>query len=148
MSGYVLFWLLGLLIVAVSWTYGTQGAEAALKHARRACAEASVQLLDQTVSFRRFEWRGGSLKRIYSFDYCPDGKERFRGLLWLRGRGLDYLAFDQAAGGFIGARATRASSSANSAAGSHASNTVVSLHTALMPPRQTDADSIDQDTPK
>jgi hypothetical protein len=139
MSGYVLFWLLGLLIIAVSWTYGTQGAEAALKHARKACAEAGVQLLDQTVSFRRFEWRGGIIKRVYSFDYCPDGKERFRGLLWLQGRALNYLAFDQAAGGFISGRAARQGT---------AQPAVVTLHSALPRPSASSSNSSTHDENK
>jgi hypothetical protein len=92
----ILFWMLLLLFVVVNWRNGKIAHEAAIRACRAACTQASVQLLDQTVAFKRFAWRKGTLKRIYSFDYSPDGRERFRGIVWMHGRLTEYIAFDAA----------------------------------------------------
>ena len=153
MSNIMLFWIFLMMLLAAFWVYATQGAERALVEARKACSQAGVQLLDQSVAFRRFDWRGiikqGTLKRVYSFEYCPDGKERFRGMLWLRGKRLDYLAFDQASGGYLApagysplaaAPAGHSDAPTQAKAGGHtpAGGNVVSLHRtiAVNPPIQ------------
>ena len=58
--------------------------ELALQHARRACEEANIQLLDQSVSIRKLSlskdnqgrWR---VWRQYRFEYTSDGAARQKG---------------------------------------------------------------------
>ena len=93
------FALLLVLMAAIAfWDSSRAASEAATVACKFVCNEAGVQLLDQTVAFRRFDFRRGKLRRVYSFDYSPDRKERFRGLIWMRGTALDYTALDQADG--------------------------------------------------
>ena len=70
--------------------------ELALVAARRACQEAGVQLLDQTVSVQRISasrdgegrWR---IWRQYRFEYSADGYERERGHVIMLGNRLQGL---------------------------------------------------------
>jgi hypothetical protein len=92
----ILFLLTVLFLSLIGWRNSKVVHEIAVRAVQRACKEAQVQLLDQTVAFRRFSLKGGSLKRVYSFDYSPDGLERFRGLIWMRGERVEMTAFDAA----------------------------------------------------
>jgi len=90
-----LFLLLGMFFLIIIWRSGRSAAEAANRACRAICEQHKLQFLDQTVVFRRFEFKAGVLRRVFNFDYCPDGRERFRGLIWMRGDVLDYAALDQ-----------------------------------------------------
>ena len=101
MSAWVLIWMLLLAGAVLLWQSARTAAEAALRSARKVCEQNNVQLLDQSVAFARFEVRAGIIRRVFSFDYSPNGRERFRGLLWLRGRRAETVAFDASAGGVL-----------------------------------------------
>jgi hypothetical protein len=94
MSSWILLWMLLLAGVVIYWRSARLSAEAALRAARSACEQTGVQLLDQTVAFRRFVFKRGELQRLYSFDYCPNGSERFRGVIHMRGVRAQTVAFD------------------------------------------------------
>ncbi len=86
----VLFGLCGL----AAWVFQSMRVrELALAAARRACREAGVQLLDETVSIQRLSasrddagrWR---LWRQYRFEYSVEGLERERGHIIMLGNRL------------------------------------------------------------
>jgi hypothetical protein len=74
------------------WQDALSARELARRVSQRLCAEAGVQLLDQTVALRRLALaRAGdgwlALRRWYSFDVSTDGSDRHRGSLrLLRGK--------------------------------------------------------------
>ena len=101
----ILSWFnLGLTILvtfaAIIWWNGARARELALAHARRACKQAQVQLLDQTVALQRVavSRNGGGnlcLERQYRFEYTQQGTYRDNGTvsMWgheLRGVSLPY----------------------------------------------------------
>lgn len=72
------------------WSAGRAAAERAEVLGRKACADAGVQLLDQTVHVMGMRpYRGGDgwlgLERTFRFDYSRDGEDRHVGRLVLRG---------------------------------------------------------------
>ncbi|MCC5863601.1 MAG: DUF3301 domain-containing protein [Wenzhouxiangella sp.] len=74
----VAFLVLGA--VALWWHWSLQAREAARHHARAFCQRQGWQLLDQTVALGAL-WpvRDGDhlrLRRIYGFDFSPDGGAR------------------------------------------------------------------------
>jgi uncharacterized protein DUF3301 len=78
------------LIVVLAALYLWQGALRTRDRARSLghalCAQAGVQLLDQTVALRRmrvrrYPGRGLHLWRCYGFDFSTDGTDRRRGSL-------------------------------------------------------------------
>jgi hypothetical protein len=88
-----LFSLLGLALLVTLWSAATRAREVAQAHATRTCADAGVQLLDQSVVLReirpvRAPW-GIALRRRYSFDYSLDGVGRERGFLVYLGPSLE-----------------------------------------------------------
>ncbi len=85
----------------IFWRSARMAAEAAFRGANAACVQTGVQLLDQSVAFRRFEFKKGIFRRVYTFDYCPNGRERFRGMIWMRERRVDTVAFDASANGVL-----------------------------------------------
>ena len=101
MSPWILLWMAVLGGAIIFWRSSRMVAEAALKGAKSACEQTGVQLLDQSVAFRRFEFKKGVFRRVYTFDYCPNGSERFRGMIWMRDRALDTVAFDASANGVL-----------------------------------------------
>lgn len=103
----VLFALCGV----ATWVFQSMRVrELALAAARRACRDAGVQLLDETVSIQRLSasrdeagrWR---LWRQYRFEYSIEGLERERGHIIMLGNRLKAVVIaerqppDQAAGG-------------------------------------------------
>ncbi len=101
MSPWVLIWMILLGGTLIFWRSSRMVAEAALRGAKGACEQTGVQLLDQSVAFRRFEFKKGVFRRVYTFDYSPNGRERFRGMIWMRDRRLDTVAFDASANGVL-----------------------------------------------
>jgi hypothetical protein len=88
-----LFSLLGLALLVQLWSSAARAREAAQALAARICADAGVQLLDQSVALReirpvRAPW-GLALRRRYSFDYSIDGVGRERGFLVYLGPSLE-----------------------------------------------------------
>jgi hypothetical protein len=94
MSSWVLIWLLVLASIVIAWRAGRDASEAAVKAAKSACLQEGVQFLDFTVAFKRFLFHKGVLRRMYTFDYSPNGNERFRGQVLMRGRRVETVAFD------------------------------------------------------
>ena len=101
MSPWVLIWMVLLGGTLIFWRSSRMVAEAALRGAKNACEQTGVQLLDQSVAFRRFEFKKGVFRRVYTFDYCPNGRERFRGMIWMRDHRLESVAFDASATGVL-----------------------------------------------
>ena len=73
------------------WSGSMRAREAALLHARRACQEQQLLLLDETVSLERLRLarapRGGiAFRRRYGFEFTDDNEQRHRGVVELLGR--------------------------------------------------------------
>ncbi|AKS41680.1 DUF3301 domain-containing protein [Wenzhouxiangella marina] len=96
-----------LLLAAVSlWWYSANRArEQAREHARRFCQKQEWQLLDQTVALAfmrptrasgRWEWR-----RLYRFEFSPDGGGRRRGEVLMLGDRLAALRGELEDGGHL-----------------------------------------------
>ena len=82
--------LLLVLVVTYWWKSRDQHAFA-LVSARKYCQEREIQLLDDTLSFRKFAMtKAGNnrryFSRIYTFDFCRDGEDRHQGEIVLAGR--------------------------------------------------------------
>lgn len=92
----VLVVMIVFAIAVFAWQDALAARELARRLSQRLCAEAGVQLLDQTVALRRFALaRSASgwltLRRWYSFDVSIDGHDRHRGgLRLLAGRLEDF----------------------------------------------------------
>jgi hypothetical protein len=91
-----LFVLLFIAAAVFAWSATRGAAEAARRHGHLACQRAGVQLLDQTVALERIGLRrdgNGRLRLLsrYSFDYSPDGVNRFRGSMALLGAELQWI---------------------------------------------------------
>ena len=85
--------LFGLCGVAIYVVQSMRVRELALVAARRACRDAGVQLLDETVSIQRLsasrDQRGRwHLWRQYRFEYSVEGLERERGHIIMLGNRL------------------------------------------------------------
>ena len=79
-----------LLLVIVFWWRSREQHAIALRSARKYCQDRDIQLLDDTLSFRKFNFtRTGKgrrqLNRLYSFEFCRDGLDRHQGEIVLRG---------------------------------------------------------------
>src|SRR5512146_3083010 len=80
-----------LLLLILAGAYAWQNALRARERARmlcfELCAQANVQLLDQTVALQRMRLirapHGLQLRRDYRFDFSVDGRDRHRGTLSL-----------------------------------------------------------------
>lgn len=87
--------ILVLAALALWWFSATRARELAKSHARRFCQRQEWQLLDQTVALAfmrptrqtgRWQWR-----RLYRFDFSPDGGRRNGGELVLLGNRLERI---------------------------------------------------------
>lgn len=86
--------LIGAALLA--WRHTMHARETAIAACRRACAEAEVQLLDDTVALRRLRpcrsRRGAlALERVYLFEFSRDGRLRERGSVVLRGLRVSHV---------------------------------------------------------
>ncbi|MGE0384892.1 MAG: DUF3301 domain-containing protein [Gammaproteobacteria bacterium] len=92
--------LLGALAAAGWYVHGSLGArEAVLAHARRACGELGVQLLDETVAvirsrLARDEHGRVRLRRWYRFEYSAAGLDRRVGHATALGARVETLIID------------------------------------------------------
>lgn len=84
--------LLAIASLVWAWMDVLRAREFAIAHGHRLCAEAGLQLLDQSVAVRRVRlvWRDGlpSLLRRYAFEVSVDGSDRRPGHLELVGHHL------------------------------------------------------------
>jgi len=86
-----IFWILGLVCLAILWYKNLAYRDLAYKAAMQFCKEADVQLLDQTVYMRSFrpvknphnQWR---LRRQYQFEFTSTGSDRYKGSITLLGK--------------------------------------------------------------
>lgn len=85
--------LLALGGVIWAWLDGLRARDQAIRHGHALCAEAGVQLLDQTVALRRIRLarRDGlpTFVRRYGFEVSLNGSDRHRGHLDLSGYRLE-----------------------------------------------------------
>jgi hypothetical protein len=82
--------LAGLAGLGAFWWDGLQKRELALQAARRACEQAGVQFLDESVALRKMALRRDAnqharLYREYGFDYSSVGDDRQAGRVYLLG---------------------------------------------------------------
>ena len=87
--------LLLLAALGAWWSSATRAREFAREYARRFCQRQDWQLLDQTValSFMRPTRQSGQWqwRRLYRFEFSPDGGDRRRGELVMFGHRLASL---------------------------------------------------------
>lgn len=93
LSPYEVVVLLGLLALVGVWLEAMRSRELARAAGLRACREANVQLLDDTVEIVKLRLRRDAQGRIalyreYRFEFTADGVARFRGTLAMLGRRL------------------------------------------------------------
>lgn len=91
--------LLGAALVLAFTVHNLRAREQAMRHCRRACTQAGVQLLDDTVTLERIRPARDALgracwRRTYAFEYTVEGTERRSGLMVLRGTQLELLRID------------------------------------------------------
>jgi hypothetical protein len=98
MATIFLFFACSLAVIYVFASLDAK--ERARAIARRICADARVQLLDQTVSLRQVRFvrtrTGFALRRRYGFEFSVDGTSRERGSISLVGRELESSSVPQA----------------------------------------------------
>lgn len=88
-------------MIALAWYWGASlhSKELARRAAQRACADAGVQLLDETVHRER-QWlcRSASgrlqLCRRFGFEFTSDGGQRYQGRLRIDGRRVHKVEMD------------------------------------------------------
>jgi hypothetical protein len=90
-----------LAAAAYWWVHAGSAKETARAQAARACSEAGVQLLDQTVvlrAVRPVRTQGGiALRWRYGFEFSADGFGRERGQLTLLAGTLEAVSVPRAA---------------------------------------------------
>jgi hypothetical protein len=89
----LLFALIGIAVGSVLWSNARAASEAAIRHGHRACEQAGVQWLDQSVHLVRIRVRRGQdgrigLERHFRFEYSRDGDDRHSGRIVLFGTGV------------------------------------------------------------
>lgn len=87
---YDLMLLIPLVLTAMYWWHTSQQKTIALQGARDYCRQRNLQLLDESLVFRKFRLERNlhqqrHLCRVYDFDYCPDGSDRKTGEIVLNG---------------------------------------------------------------
>lgn len=86
--------------VALGWSSARAAAEIARIYGQRACEEAGVQWLDQTVMLESLTLRRAPdgwvrIARRYRFDYSIDGHDRRPARLLLLGREMQWVSLPQ-----------------------------------------------------
>lgn len=99
-------WLLALAVLGIAlwiWIDTLHVRERAFFHAKKACRETGVQLLDETLALHRL-WiarrglNGLALRRIYHFDFSVQGTDRLQGTVSLIGVDLESITLDEGGG--------------------------------------------------
>ncbi len=96
---HALLLLIALAFVGMIWFRHDQLRRRALVAARRACSEAGMQLLDETVGLQRIRIRrdeGGwpRLHRIFAFEFSQSGNDRYAGWVEFGGETLLKVELD------------------------------------------------------
>ena len=76
--------LIAIALLVWHWSESTRARESAIKIANKFCSQSQVQFLDQTVALAsvklvRNERGQLKLQRIYRFEFCTTGTERYKG---------------------------------------------------------------------
>ncbi|WP_422132853.1 DUF3301 domain-containing protein [Endozoicomonas sp. ALD040] len=92
----IIIWMLLGAAFAWYWADTTKAREIAIMHGRRACKEMNLQLLDGTVvrystRFKRSPDGQMRLARDFSFEFTPDGIQRYPGHIRLLGQYLQVV---------------------------------------------------------
>jgi hypothetical protein len=82
--------LFGFLVLAGYWFAALRNKELARAAGQRACEQADVQFLDDTVELTRLRLRRGesgglSLYREYRFEFTSDSTQRYHGQIMMLG---------------------------------------------------------------
>ena len=96
--------LLDLLLIAIPalfirlWWTGSRAHELAVEHARKACVQRRLQLLDQTAGLKRAKLRRDNrgsycLEREYRFEFTDEGHFRDSASVTLQGHRLKEINF-------------------------------------------------------
>ncbi len=98
--------LFGLACVAWFWMDALRAREITLAACNRVCNDLNVQLLDQTISVRRFTVARDALGRPrlcrwYGFEFSTRGDDRHAGVAILRGGVLAYVHVEHPDGAII-----------------------------------------------
>ncbi len=88
------------------WADSTRAREVALQHCGRACRDANVQFLDQTVALASLglgrDARGRLVpRRRYGFEFSTNGADRHRGVAAMTGRVVEFVRLEHPGGPFI-----------------------------------------------
>lgn len=94
--------LMALALLVWLWLQALDMRATAMAGARRACTEAQVQLLDESVSLSRLDLRGrgpgGRLRWWYDFDFSLHGQDRYRGSVAVAGWRVQTVRLDHPGG--------------------------------------------------
>lgn len=85
--------MMAVVAAALAWQAGRAAAETAAYWGQRACAQAGVQWLDQSVHLLSFRLRRGAdgwlgIERQFGFEYSIGGEDRHAGRVVLHGTRL------------------------------------------------------------
>jgi len=98
-----------LLLIAFGgwfWSDSTQARETALAAAARFCKQTDVQFLDQTVTLSHLKPARATsghiiLQRVYRFEFCTTGAERYPGFVTMKGQKMTLIELDHPDGKVI-----------------------------------------------
>ncbi|MGD8712838.1 MAG: DUF3301 domain-containing protein [Thiohalophilus sp.] len=91
--------MIPIALLAMLWWKGMATREIAHRVGARACREADVQFLDDTVALQKLRLRRGShgslaLYRLYIFEFASDGEFRYHGYIHMLGHKLQKLEME------------------------------------------------------
>ena len=98
--------LLSIALVGWFWSDSTRAKEKAIGAAVSICRQTGVQLLDQTVTLASIKpartSRGNmSFQRVYRFEFCTIGTERYPGFITMRSHTIIQSELDHPEGKII-----------------------------------------------
>lgn len=90
--------LVTVVAMAVFWWQQDRFHRRAFALAKNACARADVQLLDDSVGFRRLRLRRSAgrfyIERQFGFEFSPSGVARYAGLIVFHGAAVQAVDLD------------------------------------------------------
>ncbi|MDY6979017.1 MAG: DUF3301 domain-containing protein [Pseudomonadota bacterium] len=97
LTGLLIF--IPVALLAVLWWKGMGSKEIARRAGARACREAQVQFLDDSVALHRLRVRRGpggalALYRLYGFEFTSSGERRHNGYIHMLGHQLQKLEME------------------------------------------------------